>query len=148
MTTPQISLVPHQGSHMTPDERLRPPSPERLAVPVQRFDLTAAAVQLRAEAPASVAGHRQVALVRRGPLTVILFAFDADGVIKEHSAAGEVTIQVLAGRLEVTVDGEALSLGRGELVVLAPRQLHTVRATESSDMLLTICRTPAEPPSA
>lgn len=133
---------------MPPDERLRPPSPERLAVPVQRFDLVAAAAQLRAEAPASVAGHRQVALVRRGPLAVILFAFEPDGFIKEHSAAGEVTIQVLGGRLEVTVDGEVLSLGRGELVALAPRQLHAVRATEASEMLLTICRIPVEPPSA
>ena len=133
---------------MTPDERPGSPSPERLAVPVQRFDLAAVAAQLRADAPASVAGHRQLALVRRGPLSVILFAFDADGVIKEHSAAGEVTIQVLTGRLEVMVDGEVLSLGGGELVALAPRQLHTVRATESSDMLLTICRTPAAPTSA
>jgi quercetin dioxygenase-like cupin family protein len=133
---------------MTPDERRGSPSHERLAVPVQRFDLAVAAAQLRAEAHPSVAGHRQLALVRRGPLSVVLFAFDADGVIKEHSAAGEVTIQVLTGRLEVMVDGEVLSLGRGELVALAPRQLHTVRATESSDMLLTICRPLAEPPSA
>ena len=91
---------------MTPDERLRPPSHERLAVPVQHVDLAAVTARLRSEAHASVGGHRQVALVRRGPLTVILFAFEPDGFLKEHSADGEVTIHVLAGRLEVTVDGE------------------------------------------
>ena len=132
---------------MTPDERLRPHSHERLAVAVQRFDFAAATAQLRAEAHASVAGHRQIALVRRGPLSVILFAFEAEGFLKEHSADGEVTIHVLGGRLAVTVDGESMELGRGELVALAPRQRHAVRATEASEMLLTICRTQDEPTS-
>lgn len=132
---------------MTSDERLRPHSHERLAVNVQRFDFAAAAAQLRAEAHASVSGHRQVALIRRGPLTVILFAFEPDGFIKEHSTDGEVTIQVLGGRLDVTVGGEVLSLGRGELVAMAPREVHAVRAAEASEMLLTVCRLPAAPKS-
>ena len=132
---------------MTSNERLRPHSHERLAEPIQRFDVAAAAAQLRAEAHASVSGHRQVALIRRGPLSVILFAFEPNGFLKEHSADGEVTIHVLGGRLEVTVGGEVMPLGRGELVALAPRQRHAVRATEASEMLLTICRIPAEPTS-
>lgn len=132
---------------MIPDERLRPPSHERLAAPVQQFDLAAKAAQLRSEAHASVAGHRQVALVRRGPLTVVLFAFEADGLLKEHSTDGEVTIHVLEGRLAVTVEGELFPLGRGELLALAPKQAHAVRATEASEMLLTVCRIPAAPKS-
>ena len=132
---------------MTSEARLRPHSHGRLAVPVQRFDFAAAAAQLRAEAHASVAGHRQIALVRRGSLSVILFAFEADGFIKEHRTDGAVTIHVLAGQLDVTVDGDVLHLGRGELVALAPKQVHAVRAIEASDMLLTVCRMPAVPKS-
>ncbi|WP_411279288.1 cupin domain-containing protein [Gemmatimonas sp.] len=132
---------------MTPEERLRPHSHDRLAVAVQRIDFAAAAAALRAEAHASVAGHRQVALVRRGPLSLILFAFEADGFIKEHQTDGEVTIQVLAGQLDVTVHGEVLQLGGGELVALAPKQPHAVRAIVASDMLLTVCRIPAAPES-
>ena len=130
---------------MTPDERLRPHSHERLAVPIQHIDLAAFAARLRAEAHAPVAGHRQVALVRRGPLTVILFVFEADGFIPEHRTDGEVTIPVLAGRLEVTGDGDVLPLGGGEIVALAPKQAHAVRATETAEMLLTVCRLPAAP---
>ena len=59
-----------------------------------------------------------MALIRRGPLTVILFAFEPDGFITEHSTYGEVTIQVLGGRLDVTIGGEVLSFGRGERSVL------------------------------
>ena len=132
---------------MTPDERLRPQSHERSVESIQQFDLAAVTARLRAEAQASVAGHRQAVLVRRGPLTVILFAFEADGCIKEHHTDGAVTIHVLAGRLEVTVDGAVLPLGRGELVTLAPKQAHAVRATEAAEMLLTVCRLPAAPTS-
>ena len=129
---------------MTPEERLRPHSHERLAAPVQRFDFAATTALLRAEAHASVSGHRQIALVRRGSLSVILFAFEADGFIKEHSTDGEVTIHVLAGQLDVTVNGDVLHVNAGELVALAPKQPHAVRAPVASDMLLTVCRMPAE----
>ena len=77
----------------------------------------------------------------------VLFVFEADGFIPEHRTDGEVTIHVLAGCLEVTVDGDVLPLGRGGLVTLAPKQAHAVRATEASDMLLTVCRIPAAAPT-
>lgn len=131
---------------MTADDRLREHPVERLAPPVQRIDLAAAVRQLRAEAHASTAGHRQVALVRRGPVSLILFVFEPGGLLKEHRTEGEVTIQVLAGRLAVTAGAETVDLGAGELVSLAPGQAHAVRAQEAGEMLLTVCRVPREPP--
>lgn len=127
---------------MTPDDRLRTHPKERLAAAVQQVDLADAAARLRAEAHASVAGHRQVALVRHGPLTMILFAFDAGGLLKEHQADGEVIIHVLRGRLSVAVAGESVELTAGTLVALAPGQRHSVSASEECDMLLTIARVP------
>lgn len=125
---------------MTADDRLRAHPKDRLAAAVRQVDLAHAATQLRAEAHASVAGHRQLALVKHGPLAVMLFAFEKDGVLKEHQADGEVVIQVLKGRLSVDVAGEAIVLTAGMLVVLTPGQRHAVRALEESDMLLTIAR--------
>jgi len=133
---------------MSLDDRLRPPARERLADLVQQFDLSATAADLRAEPHAPVSGHRQMALVRHGPLSLILFAFEAGGAIKEHRTEGEVVIHVLRGRLTVTVDGEALELAAGELLSLAPGQPHAVEAREASDMLLTICRDPGGSESA
>jgi len=129
---------------MTLDDRLRPPARERLASPVQHVHLGETASMLRAEPHAAVAGHRQMALVRHGPLSLILFAFEEDGFIKEHRTEGEVTIQVLRGRIAITVDGDEFILGGGELLSLAPGQPHAVRALEVSDMLLSICRDPGE----
>jgi quercetin dioxygenase-like cupin family protein len=125
---------------MSVDDRLRTPARERLAGLVQHVNLAEAAATLRAEPHAAVSGHRQLALVRHGPLSLILFAFDAEGAIKEHRTEGEVTIHVIRGRLVVTVDGDEYTLGGGELVSLAPGQPHDVRALEATDMLLSICR--------
>lgn len=128
---------------MSLDDRLRQPARERLAGLVQQFDLATVAADLRAEPHAAVSGHRQLALVRHGPLSLILFAFDAHGAIPEHRTDGEVVIHVLRGRLVVTVDGDDLDVRAGELLALAPGQPHAVRAPEASEMLLAICRNPS-----
>ncbi len=105
---------------------------------VQRVDVTAAAAKLRAAAQPSVSGHRHVALLKSGPLSVILFVFEQDGLLKEHQASGEVIIHVLAGQLSVAVAEDVFTLGPGELLSLAPGLRHSVRALAQSDMLLTI----------
>lgn len=124
---------------MSVDDRLRTPPRERLAAPVQHVVLADAIARLRAEPHAATDGHRQVAIVRHAPVSMILFAFDRDGALKEHRTDGEVTIHVLAGRMEVVVGTETLLLGSGALVSLAPGQSHSVRALEASEMLLTVC---------
>lgn len=129
---------------MPTDERLRTPPKERLAAPVQRVNLAEASAALRAEPHPAVTGHRQVALVKRGPVSQILFAFDADGLFKEHKTEGECTIHVLTGQMAVTVGSEAIPLRAGELLALAPGEVHSVYAVSASDMLLTVCQVPAE----
>lgn len=129
---------------MSPTNRLRQHPEDRLASPVQVVDLAAVTARLRAEPHASVAGHRQIAIVRHGPMTIILFAFEANGILKEHRAEGAMTIQVLAGRLQIVVDEEAREVGPGELMAMAPGVPHSIRALEASDMLLTIHHLPLD----
>lgn len=124
-------------------ERLRPHPEDRLASPVQVVDLAAAAAELRAEPHAAVSGHRQIAVVRHGPVTIIQFAFNEGGLLKEHRAEGVVTIQVLSGRLQVVVEEESRQVGPEELMALAPGVPHSVLALEASDLLLTVHRIPA-----
>ncbi len=129
---------------MTGSDRLREHPEERLAAPIQLVELAAASAALRAEPHAAVAGHRQKAIARHGPVTIILFAFEPDGLLKEHSAEGEVVLQLLRGRLLVTADEEEHTMGAGSLLVLSPGTPHSVRALEASDMLLTVHRRPID----
>lgn len=120
--------------------RLRKHPKGRLGDAVRKIDLVEAAASLRAEPHAPVGGHRQIVLVRRGPVSLILFAFEPHGLLKEHRADGEVVIQTLTGRLEVTAGGDVIALEAGQALSLAPGQAHSVGAAEASDMLLTVCR--------
>ncbi len=123
---------------MSPSERLREHPEARLASPVQLVDLPANADRLRAEPHPPVAGHRQIAVFRHGPVTLLHFVFEADGLLKEHRAEGVVTIHALAGRLLVQVQNKSNELGAGQLLALAPGVPHTVQALTPSEMLLTI----------
>ncbi|HWA58679.1 MAG TPA: hypothetical protein VG692_15575 [Gemmatimonadales bacterium] len=123
---------------MPDSARLRPHPEDRLAAPVQLVDLPAAAAALRGEAHPAVAGHRQIAVFRHGPVTLVTFAFEPQGILKEHQTDGVVTIHALTGHLRVVADEDAYDLTAGRLMALAPNIPHTVLALTASEMLLTI----------
>ena len=128
---------------MKETDRLRQHPEDRLAAPVSVLDLAERSAQLKAEPHASVSGHRQIALFRNGPVTLVLFVFDEGGLMKEHHAEGPVTIHVLRGQIDVTVADQTHSLTAGQLVGLAAGIPHTVHAPVASEMLLSVCKTGA-----
>lgn len=122
------------------------PGEPRLRVhPVTRFegeqlmiDLDAAIEHLKNEPHPATGGHRQIALYHYGPVTKVLFAFEAGGGLEKHAANGVVSIHALSGALNVTADGQAHELQPGQLLMLTPNVPHDVHATEESQMLLTV----------
>lgn len=126
---------------MEPSDRLRPHPRERLPS-AEVVDLASAVSGLRAEAHDAVAGHRQIALGRHGPVTLLLFAFDAGGYLQDHQAGGVVTIHVLRGRVQLSVGEDAHEMAAGQLVTLAPQVRHAVRASEPSELLVTVHKLP------
>ncbi|MFZ5623277.1 MAG: cupin domain-containing protein [Gemmatimonadota bacterium] len=124
------------------EPRLRPHPRERFDGPEHVIDLASASADLRAEPHAAVDGHRQVALFRREGITLVLFEFDAGGGIREHRAAGLVTIHVLGGKLTVRTPAAKHELGAGQILVLNPDVPHAVGANEPSTMLLSVHRVP------
>ena len=119
-------------------DRLREPPADRLATPFASFDLRAAAEELWREQGASGHGHRQKVLARHGGATVALFVFDRGASLAPHTADGTVVIQCIDGALEVSVDGHPQHLASTNVLVMAPRTLHAVRALERTVMLLTV----------
>ncbi len=123
----------------TPDDRLRPHPATRLTGPAEVLDLSDLARRLRSEPHPSRDGHRQVGLIHRGPLRLVLFAFDAGGRLPEHQAPGQVVIDCIRGSITVEAAGERHRLGDRMTVVLEAGVAHSVEALEESDMLLTVC---------
>lgn len=120
--------------------RRRTPPAERFAVPEIAIDTTEIAETLRREDAgiASRGGHHQMTVFRRGPVTMLVFAFDAGGALAEHTANGLVTIHALGGALTVHTPDRDYALRPGMMVVLAPGIPHRVNASEPSEMLLTV----------
>ncbi len=124
---------------MTEIERLRPHPSTRLAGPVVPLALHDLARALHAEPHPAKSGHRQAGLVHRGPLRLLLFAFEPGGSLPEHRAPGHVVIHCLRGELTVDAAGETHRLQDGDAVVLDPDVPHGVAAVSESEMLLTVC---------
>lgn len=122
----------------SPNDRLRPPPSERFAGPEHRIELMAALEALRAEHHDSTERHRQISLFHKGPLRIVLFAFEAGAGLPAHRAPGFVVIHTLRGRIAVKTMNASHDLPTGQFVVLDPEVVHDVTAVESSDMLLTI----------
>ena len=120
----------------TPDVRRRPRPADRFAGSEHALDVREALRALRAEVGPSANGHRQITLVHRGPVRLVLFAFAAGGRMPEHSAPGWVTIQVLRGTLRVQTPDALHQLAEGQILALAPDVPHDVAAREEADMLL------------
>jgi quercetin dioxygenase-like cupin family protein len=124
------------------DDRLRPPPAERFAGSEHRIDLASAFDALRSEPHSGKDGHRQMTVFRKGPLRLVLFAFEAGGRLAAHRAPGSVVIHALRGTIRVQTPNETHQLTAGRLLVLDPQVVHDVTADEQADMLLTLSFAP------
>jgi quercetin dioxygenase-like cupin family protein len=119
-------------------ERLRSHPSERFAGESHAFDVGEVLRDLRAEAHPAEHGHRQMTIFHRAPVTQVIFAFEPNGELTDHTTHGLVTIHVLEGHLTVQADGRDHELRAGCILVLNPDVRHNVRALEASAMLLTV----------
>lgn len=91
------------------------------------------------ELPIPEGGILSRTLHRGQDVRLVGFAFDRDQELTEHSSALAVTIQVVSGRLAVTVgDDPTIEMGPTAWLHMPPRLPHSVRALEPSVMLLTM----------
>ena len=76
---------------------------------------------------------------------VVLFAFAEGQSLSEHSTPRDVLVQIITGRCEFSVNGQAHLLAAGDLLHLPPGAAHAVQAIERFSMLLTLSKVDATP---
>lgn len=69
---------------------------------------------------------------------VVIFAFDQDQELTEHTAALPAIIQVLSGHLRLTMGSETFEAKPGDWAHMSAGLPHSVEAIEPSIMLLTL----------
>lgn len=77
-------------------------------------------------------------IYRDESLNVTVFGFDAGEGLTEHTASRTAVVEVLSGRLELTVDGETYDAGPGFWLRMATGAPHALVAMEPTLMLLTL----------
>lgn len=75
-------------------------------------------------------------------LEVMRVVLTAGKALPPHKVPGEVTIQCLEGSFDVTLAGGPVRLNAGQLVLLAPNEVHAVSATSDCSALVTISLVP------
>lgn len=69
-------------------------------------------------------------------MRLVLFSFDRDEVLSEHTAAMPVILQTFEGALEIEAGGRTEILRPGDVMHFGTRLPHAVRALEPSKLAL------------
>jgi quercetin dioxygenase-like cupin family protein len=88
--------------------------------------------------PEGVAAERSVALFKARDLEVLRLSLRTGEALPPHRVAGDITVQCLAGALEVGLPGQRVRLQAGELVYVPGEVAHDVRAVQDAAALVTI----------
>jgi quercetin dioxygenase-like cupin family protein len=86
---------------------------------------------------AALPSEKSVALFKSEQLEVIRLVLLAGKSMPPHKVAGEITIQCIEGRIDVTVGGQSQVLQAGQLLFLAGEVAHGVVALEDASALVT-----------
>ena len=82
--------------------------------------------------------EQTVALFKSDDLEVIRLVLLAGKSLQPHRVPGEITIQCLEGKLDVTAEGKSHLLNAGQLLFLSGNVVHGVVALENASALVTI----------
>ncbi|WP_253895164.1 cupin domain-containing protein [Corallococcus exercitus] len=109
-----------------------------LDAPELGLDLAREMEELRQGAPFGTNGHSAKTLVKYTDLRVVLMAFKSGARLGQHRTVGQLSIQVLEGRVRLVLEREQFELSKGGLFALGSSVPHDVEAIEESAVLLTI----------
>ena len=79
-------------------------------------------------------------IVDRAAGSITLFAFDEGQKLSEHTAPYDAVVQVVDGRVRLTVGGKEKELAAGDLIIMPANVPHAVTAVGRFKMLLTMIR--------
>lgn len=79
-------------------------------------------------------------IIRNERGNITLFAFDKGEFLSEHTAPFDAIVQVLDGKGEVVIAGQAFEMNTGDSIIMPANVPHAVNAIEQFKMLLTMIK--------
>ena len=111
---------------------------ETISAPVVTVNLEAKLKALRSSDSYRRNDHASATIVNRPGMGVVLIALPKGGHLAEHRTARPITLRVLEGTIQVSLEDRTIDMVRGDLTSLAPNLQHKVTGVEESAFLLTM----------
>lgn len=71
---------------------------------------------------------------------ITLFAFDAGQNLSEHTAPFDALVQVVEGKVSISIAGSPYELSEGEIIIMPANVPHALEALTPFKMLLTMIK--------
>jgi quercetin dioxygenase-like cupin family protein len=79
-------------------------------------------------------------IIKKETGTVTLFAFDEGEGLSEHSAPFDALVQVIEGKLKISIDSMPHILEKGNMIIMPANIPHALHAESKTKMILTMIK--------
>ncbi len=123
---------------LTEATALRPEGERMLNAKLVEIDLNEYITKLKQETTWAESDRNSITVFKSDTSTIVLIGMHENAKLKEHSAIGNITVQVLDGEIEFFVQQQIHSMGKGKMIALEANIPHSVTALKESFFLLTL----------
>jgi quercetin dioxygenase-like cupin family protein len=108
------------------------------------IDLRNFTKQIREEKVWKDSDRNAITVFKTDGMRIVLIALHKDAEMKQHTADGIISVQMLEGQLQFTTSEQSVDLSKGQMLALHKGIPHSVLAKEETIFLLTLTTTLAE----
>ncbi len=119
---------------------LRPEGDRMLNARLVEIDLNKFIAELKQETTWADSDRNSITVFKSDTTTIVLIGMRENAELKEHTAIGNITVQVLEGEINFFAEQQTLSLGKGQMITLEENIPHSVTALKESFILLTLVK--------
>lgn len=102
------------------------------------IDLNKFIAELKQETIWADTDHNSITVFKSDTTAIVLIGMHKNAKLKEHTAIGNISVQVLDGEINFFAEQQTFSLGKGQMVTLEANIRHSVTALKESFFLLTL----------
>ena len=117
---------------------LRPEGDRVLNAPLVEIDLNKFSVQLKQETTWADSDRNSITVFKSDDMTIVLIGMHTKAELKNHTAKGHISVQVLDGEIKFTAAQQTVSIKKGQMISLQENIPHSVLAIKESFFLLTM----------
>ncbi len=117
---------------------LRPEGDRVLNAELVEMNLYQFIDQIKSEKTWQVSDRNSVTIFKSSTMRIVLMGLHQNAELKTHKANGVISVQVIEGKIDFTVDSKISRMEKGQMIALHENIMHSVTALNDSFLLLTL----------